>query len=103
MPASACAPGCRQDATWWPVGLKKAPSLSWLLGRAMIGSSRRESSPARRPRASGANSAFAGDFLCDAQSERGLDQAADVAGVRAAIEAADGGARRIESGDRLVR
>src|SRR5215212_12062146 len=31
MPASACAPGCRHDATWWPVGLKNAPSRIWPL------------------------------------------------------------------------
>src|SRR5262249_40960573 len=33
MPASACASGWRHDATWWPVGLKKAPSriLPWRL------------------------------------------------------------------------
>src|SRR5262245_45028924 len=29
MPASACDCGCRHEATWWPVGLKKAPSLSF--------------------------------------------------------------------------
>src|SRR5215217_8245652 len=31
MPASACARGCRHDATWWPVGLKNAPSRIWPL------------------------------------------------------------------------
>src|ERR1700730_12700683 len=29
MPASAWARGCRHEATWCPVGLKKAPSRIW--------------------------------------------------------------------------
>src|ERR1700758_228791 len=35
MPRSAPARGCRHEATWWPVGLKKAPSRIWRWGVLM--------------------------------------------------------------------
>src|SRR5262245_54002812 len=48
MPASACASGCRHEATWCPVGLKKAPSRIWPL--LLIRSSPRSASRPPRPR-----------------------------------------------------
>src|SRR3954468_6813798 len=115
MPASACAPGCRHEATWWPVGLKKAPSRSWPFGLAMMRFLGRESTAVRqsgarqtaqdRPLKAGGSRCgrqgfgAADCFRSDEPNDR-LYQPADVTGMRTAIEAADRGACGEQARDR---